>query len=192
MTNPNQKPDNGNGDPKTTGRHGDPSFLSLQQWRRKGAPAVIVIAIDATVGGGSNHVAVMPITHAAPRDPSVVLELPRRLKDHLGLDGERSWVVLDEINEFDWPGYDLARVEGGAGEWEYGQIPPGFHNQIKARAIELEARNRLHIQLRDDDAENSLRGSLFSAPPAAGRTALGDPASSTSNAQKPEGDHNKS
>ncbi len=127
----------------------------------KERPAVIVISVEPAIGGGAFHVATMPITHAPPREAATGLEVPRRLKDHLGLDAERFWVVVNEINEFDRPGYDLARVEGGAGEWEYGQIPPGFYNQIKSRAIALEMRNRLHIQLRDAEVQNALRDPLF-------------------------------
>ena len=40
-----------------------------------------------------------------------MLELPQAVKKHLGLDAERSWVVLSESNLFDWPGPDLRRID---------------------------------------------------------------------------------
>jgi hypothetical protein len=38
---------------------------------------------------------------------SVAVEIPLRVKEHLRLDSERSWVILNEVNVFTWPGFDL-------------------------------------------------------------------------------------
>jgi hypothetical protein len=61
----------------------------------------------STGGGGTAMVRVVPVTHSTPDDPNAAFELPRAVKRHLGLDAARSWVVLDEVNEFTWPGFDL-------------------------------------------------------------------------------------
>ncbi len=52
-------------------------------------------------------VRVLPITHTAPIDPESALEIPGPTKLRLGSIPERSWVVIDEANDFIWPGPDL-------------------------------------------------------------------------------------
>ena len=55
---------------------------------------------------------VVPITHSPPDDPVTVIEIPALERARLGLDGERSWIVLTEFNAFLWPGPDLRAVPG--------------------------------------------------------------------------------
>jgi hypothetical protein len=62
--------------------------------------------------GDIESVAVVPITHSQPRDPNAAVEIPLPVKRHLGLDSEHSWVILDELNEFAWPGFDLRPIKG--------------------------------------------------------------------------------
>ena len=73
---------------------------------RKDRPSAIILT-EAREEGGTTLVTVLPITHSAPTDPDVAVEIPRSIKQHLGLHDERSWIVLSEVNEFLWPGYDL-------------------------------------------------------------------------------------
>ncbi len=75
-------------------------------------------------------VTVLPVTHVPLSDPSLAIELPPRVKAHLGLDGQRSWVVLNEGNEFVWPGYDLPPVQQGKDRYDYGLLPPKLFQQI--------------------------------------------------------------
>ena len=74
-------------------------------------------------------VTVLPITHATPVDPTGAVEIPAAVKRHLGLDDARSWVVVAEGNEFDWPGYDLRKI-GRTDRYDYGFLPPRFFAQI--------------------------------------------------------------
>ena len=77
---------------------------------------------------------VFPITHTPPSDPRGAVELPAALKRHLGLDDERSWVVITEFNRFVWPGVDLQPRPGVTPRrYEYGVIPGKF----MARIIEV-------------------------------------------------------
>ena len=97
---------------------------------RKDRPGVIVLAVerpakDATV------VVVLPITHTSPADPAAAVEIPAPVKRHLGLDDARSWIVVAEGNEFDWPGYDLRKI-GRTDRYDYGFLPPRFFNQVIA------------------------------------------------------------
>src|ERR1700733_12534941 len=75
----------------------------------KDRPCAIVLAV---AGGGSDPVTVTvaPITHTPPHNPDLAIEIPLKVKLHLGLDGSRSWIKLDEFNEFAWPGFDLRPV----------------------------------------------------------------------------------
>lgn len=82
-------------------------------------------------------VTVAPITHTAPQDINVAIEIPSKVKQHLGLDGERSWVILDDFNQFQWPGYDLRTIPKTLGEYAYGFLPPVLYAQITQRIITL-------------------------------------------------------
>lgn len=95
-------------------------------------------------------VTVLPVTHTPPNDPSVAIEIPLRIKHHLGLDNERSWVILDDFNEFIWPGFDLYPVPGKSGCYDYGFLPPLFFKQIICRALELRREGRVFSSLRDE------------------------------------------
>src|SRR4051812_45770482 len=75
---------------------------------QKDRPSVIVLAVEREADGAS-IVTVLPITHSPPTDLASAVELPLPVKRHLGLDDERSWIVVAEGNEFLWPGYDLRR-----------------------------------------------------------------------------------
>ena len=45
-------------------------------------------------------VTVLPITPRPPVDPATAVDIPPRVKQNLGLDQKRSWIVLDEGNRF--------------------------------------------------------------------------------------------
>lgn len=89
---------------------------------RKDRPCVIVLSADRTEYGVA--VTVVPITHTAPSKPASALEIPAAVKRHLGLDADRSWVILDEGNRFVWPGYDLRPIPGTRDRYDYGFLPP--------------------------------------------------------------------
>ena len=80
---------------------------------------------------------VVPVTHSPPADPAVAIELPQRVKQHLGLDADRSWVVVDEVNDFVWPGCDLRSIPGAQHRIDYGFLPPRLFRSIVTRARDL-------------------------------------------------------
>jgi len=80
-------------------------------------------ADDATV------VTVLPITHRVPVDPGSAVEIPLPVKRHLGLDDDRSRIVVAEGNEFLWPGYDLRKLPN-SDRYDYGFLPPRLFNQV--------------------------------------------------------------
>ncbi|WP_295393509.1 type II toxin-antitoxin system PemK/MazF family toxin [uncultured Thiodictyon sp.] len=107
---------------------------------RKDRPCVVVLAVLQASGGPV--VTVAPITHAAPRDPDTAVEVPQPTKRRLGLDEERSWIVVSEVNRFVWPGPDLVPISRVApGRYDYGVLPPRLFTQIVERLVAV-ARSR--------------------------------------------------
>ena len=99
-----------------------------QEEGRKDRPSVIVLAVEREADGAT-IVTVLPITHGAPADPASAVEIPLPVKRHLGLDDDRSWIVVAEGNEFLWPGYDLRKLPH-SDRYDYGFLPPRFFNQV--------------------------------------------------------------
>ena len=91
-------------------------------------PSVIVLAVEREADGAI-IVTVLPITHSPQTDPASAVEIPLPVKRHLGLDDDRSWIVVAEGNEFLWPGYDLRR-RAHSDRYDYGFLPPRFFNQV--------------------------------------------------------------
>jgi len=100
----------------------------------KKRPCAIVAARQ--IIQGREVVTVVPITHSPPLDPADAVEIPAALKKHLGLDDQRSWVVVTEINDFIWPGPDLQPLPGSKSpRYDYGMLPPRFFAHIRDNAI---------------------------------------------------------
>lgn len=96
---------------------------------RKSRPCAIVLA--ARDADGDLLVLVAPVTHQKPADPHAV-ELPAEVKRHLGLDGQRSWIVTDQVNEFVWPGYDLRPISGAKHRrYHWGFLPTEIFQRVK-------------------------------------------------------------
>jgi hypothetical protein len=93
---------------------------------------VIVLAVRNDPGSAA-RVTVAPITHSPPRENQPAIELPPRVKQALGLDDQRSWVILDEVNQFNWPGYDVRPAPGTTDRFAYGFIPPNLYRLIVER-----------------------------------------------------------
>ncbi len=100
----------------------------------KDRPCAIIVVLLRH--GEHPVVRVLPVTHAPPPDPAAALEIPQRTKLRLGLDSGQSWVVLDEANDFIWPGPDLRpAANGDPATVAYGMLPPGFMAVLKERLV---------------------------------------------------------
>jgi hypothetical protein len=95
--------------------------------------AIILMSADEA---GDHVVTVLPVSHTPPRNPDLAVEIPTLTKRRLGLDDERSWVVLTEANRFVWPGPDLrpARQQDTASV-AYGLLPFGLFEQIRQKFL---------------------------------------------------------
>lgn len=93
--------------------------------------AVILVTTDAE---GDQVVTVLPVTHTPPSNPALAVEIPHQTKCRLGLDDERSWIVLTEANRFVWPGPDLRQAQpGDVMSVAYGLLPRSLFKEVTAK-----------------------------------------------------------
>jgi len=99
--------------------------------------AVVLVSEDQD---GEKIVLVLPVTHSPPAEPELAVELPVDTKRRLGLDNQRSWIVVTDANRFIWPGPDLRpAVRGDAASVAYGLLSRRLFYEVRekfARAIE--------------------------------------------------------
>lgn len=114
---------------------------------RKDRPCAIVVAVPKAEGG-ETRVVVVPVTHTEPRDPTRSVLLPAAVKASIGLDAKPSWVCLDEINAFAWPGYDVRTVPG-TDRVDYGALPQALFERIRQGVLALHRDRRARMVGRD-------------------------------------------
>lgn len=101
----------------------------------KDRPCVIVLSV--LDDDGEQEVMVLPITHSLPQRPEDAIEIPPTTKQRLGLDSERSWIVITEANEFVWPGPDLRPLPGrDVSTIVHGVLPPKFFADVRDRFLQ--------------------------------------------------------
>jgi len=101
----------------------------------KDRPACLVAASDSTVA--PRFVVILPITHSAPTNDTVGMEIPPKVAQALGLDEARNWVVVSDHNVDEWPNAGIAPLPGRPDIFSYGFIPPRLVTQIRERFLEL-------------------------------------------------------
>lgn len=85
------------------------SQVSTREDGAKTYPAAVVLARNDI--GPTPTAYVLGSSHTPPRLDRRALEVPPKLKRHLGLDDEPSWIYTDEVNVFSWPGPDVRPAE---------------------------------------------------------------------------------
>ena len=109
---------------------------------RKDRPFIVVVAVRRE-GDVRFRVRVLPITHA-PQHPDRAVALPVKVKRHLGIDADASWIVLDEANEFVWPGVDLRPIaRNKPGVWSYGVLPQELFDELRERLRSIRDQRRV-------------------------------------------------
>jgi len=130
-------------------------FLWANQYDRgeeagaKRRPCVILLTRHTRYG--DVFVTVAPITHSEPRKDDVAIPLPPRVQAHLGLDNEQSWVIVSEVNEFLWPGYDIYPLPRQPSRFDYGFVPPALHDRLVGGLMALAAESKGRIITRTDE-----------------------------------------
>ena len=89
-----------------------------------------MVVIGAIVRGDRTLLFVAPITHSQPERAADAIEIPANVKKQLGLDPERSWIVLTETNRFIWPGPDVRPAPGGESPF-YDALPDWLFLRVR-------------------------------------------------------------
>lgn len=104
----------------------------------KDRPCAVVLTTASE--SGERVVLVLPITHTPPAGVGLAVEVPHETKRRLGLDDQRSWIVVTDANRFVWPGPDLRpRTPGVLETVAYGYLPSSLFRKVRdtfAQAIE--------------------------------------------------------
>jgi hypothetical protein len=106
----------------------------------KERPACLVAASDSVAL--PRFVVILPITHTPPGKDTVGVEIPAKVRQAIGLDDARSWVIVSEHNIDEWPNGGVASLPGRRGVFSYGFIPPSLFAQVKAKFLELSQQKR--------------------------------------------------
>ncbi|WP_328281976.1 hypothetical protein [Sphingobium sp.] len=115
----------------------------------KDRPCAVLLTIANLEG--QEIVTVLPITHAMPANPDLAVEIPVKTKTRLGLDGERSWIILDEANRFAWPGPDLRPVPGDTEQRvDYGQLPSTLYDLVREKWLRAYDRRQVSQTVRPE------------------------------------------
>ncbi len=125
-------------------------YIEGREEGQKDRPCALVAAIR-TDETGETRVLVLPLTHSPPVVAFDAVEIPPLIKERLGLDAGRSWIVVSESNVFVWPGPDLRPVPGAdPASVAYGFLPPRFFNAVRERFLELTRENRVRAVQRTE------------------------------------------
>ena len=71
----------------------------------------------------------------------------------MGHDPSGSWVILEEVNIFTWPGFDLRPIKKGDSRVDYGLLPPKLFERLIAKFRELRAQGKVAGASRDEPGE---------------------------------------
>jgi hypothetical protein len=107
----------------------------------KDRPCVIVVAIQ-NVQGGDFRTLVAAVTHTEP-EPEEGIEMPTKVKRHLGLDKDPSWIIVSEVNEIDWS--DPGIIPASKEKWEYGFVPAPLAAALRDAILARMTKKNLQI-----------------------------------------------
>jgi mRNA-degrading endonuclease toxin of MazEF toxin-antitoxin module len=114
---------------------------------RKDRPVVVVLS--AIVRKDRTQLLVAPVTHAAPERSDDAIEIPANVKAQLGLDRQRSWIVVTELNRFIWPGPDV-RVIAGRDDPFYDMVPDWLFVRVRGAIARQVRAGRLKVTKRTE------------------------------------------
>ena len=123
--------------------------LTGQEEGAKDRPCAVIIAFrdEARL----TRVYALPITHSPPSTDEHAIAIPAAVKARLGLDGDRSWVIVNEANVFAWPGPDLRFLPGkGPESAVYGFLPPGFFRTVRDRFLAIDRERKAALVVRTE------------------------------------------
>lgn len=115
----------------------------------KERPVVVVVAVRKRSHG--SELLVVPVATRSPQPDTAAVEMPPRVREHLGLGNDRCWIVCDELNRFAWPGPDI-RPAPGKREISpfYGKIPGKLLEQVRTKLAEVAQKGRMQVTKRTE------------------------------------------
>lgn len=105
---------------------------------------VVVARIEAAAGP---LILVAPVAHTAPEKANDAVEIPANVKKQLGLDEDRSWIVVTELNRFIWPGPDV-RPAPETGAPFYDALPDWLFERVRSGILRHSGQGRLKVTKR--------------------------------------------
>jgi hypothetical protein len=108
-----------------------------------------VVVVATVARGDRTQLLVAPVTHSPPARDGEAIEIPANVKLRLGLDRQRSWIVLTELNRFFWRGPDV-RVAPGRETPIYDAIPDWLFYDVRAGVLRHSQAGRLAITKRTE------------------------------------------
>jgi len=100
----------------------------------------------------AEEVVVAPFTTRPPGPDGVAIEVPARVRAHLGLDAERSWISIATLNRFVWPGPDIRAIPGRTPRTAiYGYIPQRLLDTVRTQARSELAKRAPSLVVRRDE-----------------------------------------
>jgi hypothetical protein len=106
----------------------------------KARPCAVVVAIPAA-DAAPLRALVCALTHVPPAKAGEKIAIPPKVKAHLGLDDDQSWIAVGEVNIVDWD--DPGIVPARPGQWAYGFLPPAFARRVVEEVRAKSARRAL-------------------------------------------------
>lgn len=103
-------------------------------------PTAVVVAREDM--GPLPFAYVLGISHKPPLAFERTLEVPLKLKRHLGLDDEPAWIYTDQVNVFAWPGPDVRPADRlssrpeARGSCVIGRLPDKWFEAVKQHLAE--------------------------------------------------------
>ena len=115
----------------------------------KDRPCALVAAVKRV--DGRILVRVLPITTRQPERDQRAVELTDLARQRLGLDAPTSWILVDESNEFVWPGPDVRPLPGKEpATIHHGFLASGTIRRVIASML-VSIRAKSHIAVRRDE-----------------------------------------
>jgi len=107
------------------------------------------VVVARIVRARSALVLVAPVTHSPPDRPGDAVEIPANVRRQLGLDAERNWIVLTEINRFVWPGPDIRPAPGNDSPF-YDALPDWLFERVREGILVRAQAGQLQITRRTE------------------------------------------
>jgi hypothetical protein len=106
----------------------------------KDRPACVAVSTDTEEG--PRLAVILPITHSKPSGSTVGIEIPPKVRRHLGLDDQPCWIIVSEHNVDDWPNPGIAPLTSEKRSYSYGFLPPIFFDVVQSEFLKRFDRNR--------------------------------------------------